>query len=256
MTERTCSVDGCDRAHRCKGYCGLHYDRVRKHGTTELPVRQEEPCTSDGCGRKAICRGYCKAHYDRIRLWGNPRDDIPLKDMPTYDERADIVSRILRRCKRTQTGCVEYTGYGIPSGYGTISWESKTWVVHRAMWTAVVGPIPDDDDWTIDHLCFNRRCVNVGHLEVVTRAENSERGGGLHRALLNRLNDREERTHCHRGHCLAEVGVYQLGNGGIKCRECSRQDWQKSSARQNRMRKSRYHAKRDAGVSWTEARLA
>lgn len=32
MPKRTCSVEGCARAYRCTGFCGLHYARWRKHG--------------------------------------------------------------------------------------------------------------------------------------------------------------------------------------------------------------------------------
>lgn len=32
MTARTCSVDGCDRPHRSRGWCVAHYFRWRRHG--------------------------------------------------------------------------------------------------------------------------------------------------------------------------------------------------------------------------------
>ncbi len=28
----TCSVDGCDRRYRARGFCDLHYQRWRRHG--------------------------------------------------------------------------------------------------------------------------------------------------------------------------------------------------------------------------------
>lgn len=34
---RTCDVDGCDRRLICKGVCGLHYDRLRRTGSTAAP---------------------------------------------------------------------------------------------------------------------------------------------------------------------------------------------------------------------------
>lgn len=33
--ERTCSVPDCDRAYYAKGWCNMHYARVRKHGHPE-----------------------------------------------------------------------------------------------------------------------------------------------------------------------------------------------------------------------------
>ena len=41
MTKRTCTIDGCERKHRCKGYCGLHYDRHRKGADMDAPHHYE-----------------------------------------------------------------------------------------------------------------------------------------------------------------------------------------------------------------------
>lgn len=38
MTERTCSVEGCERAHYARNYCNRHYMRVRKHGSPHAGV--------------------------------------------------------------------------------------------------------------------------------------------------------------------------------------------------------------------------
>lgn len=32
MAARKCSINGCDRNHRTKGYCSMHYLRFRRHG--------------------------------------------------------------------------------------------------------------------------------------------------------------------------------------------------------------------------------
>lgn len=36
MGDGTCSIDGCGRPHRSRGYCEKHYRRVWKHGTPDL----------------------------------------------------------------------------------------------------------------------------------------------------------------------------------------------------------------------------
>ncbi len=32
MTDRTCTVEGCERTHAAGGFCGLHYTRNKNHG--------------------------------------------------------------------------------------------------------------------------------------------------------------------------------------------------------------------------------
>ena len=32
MAKRTCSIDGCERAHECRGWCSMHYQRWKRHG--------------------------------------------------------------------------------------------------------------------------------------------------------------------------------------------------------------------------------
>ena len=40
MTDRTCGAPSCDRPLLCKGYCSLHYQRMRAFGSLDLPERQ------------------------------------------------------------------------------------------------------------------------------------------------------------------------------------------------------------------------
>lgn len=83
-------------------------------------------------------------------------------------------------------------------------------LVHRREWEAVNGPIPDG--MTIDHLCRVKLCINVGHMEVVTRSENSKRAI---RAM----------THCKRGHELSGENLRltsrKTGRVHRVCRQCA-----------------------------------
>lgn len=82
---------------------------------------------------------------------------------------------------RSPEECWPWQGSMCATGYGSGS-------PHRATYRLFVGPIPSG--LVLDHVCHtvdlecsggtdcpHRRCVNPGHLEPVTRSENSRRGG-------------------------------------------------------------------------------
>lgn len=70
--------------------------------------------------------------------------------------------------------CLLWTGGRNGKGYGSMKVAPhKTALVHRVVYEAMVGPIPED--MTIDHTCLNKLCQSVSHMEVVTRSENSIR---------------------------------------------------------------------------------
>ena len=39
MAQRTCSIEGCVRPRKSRGWCNTHYERWRRHGTTTDPHR-------------------------------------------------------------------------------------------------------------------------------------------------------------------------------------------------------------------------
>lgn len=103
--------------------------------------------------------------------------------------------------------CWEWTGTLDVEGYGRVTIHGRQWRAHRAVYEALVGPIPKG--LTIDHLCRNRSCVNPDHLEPVTSNENMRRQQHPNRG----------KTHCIRGHSLEDA--YRWRNQR-KCRTCSR----------------------------------
>lgn len=85
-------------------------------------------------------------------------------------------------------GCILWTGAVQSSGYGSVTnGRGGTMLVHRREWENVNGAIPEG--MTIDHLCRTKLCMNVEHMEVVTRGENSRR------AVV--------KSHCLKGHPLS-----------------------------------------------------
>lgn len=73
--------------------------------------------------------------------------------------------------------CKPYLGYiHEKSGYG-LAYNPKTGrttTAHKVAWEKVNGVVPEE--LQLDHLCRNRACTEVAHLEPVTRKVNSNRG--------------------------------------------------------------------------------
>lgn len=65
--------------------------------------------------------------------------------------------------------CLNFVGADNGNGYGQFAYKGGKYA-HRYAWERVNGSIPDG--LTVDHLCRNRRCCNVNHLELVSRNEN------------------------------------------------------------------------------------
>lgn len=82
--------------------------------------------------------------------------------------------RIARKAVLQPDGCVLWTGFVGPDGYGRVCVAYKQRPAHRVIYEAFYGPVPEHLD--IDHLCRNRACVSPAHLEPVMRAENLRRG--------------------------------------------------------------------------------
>lgn len=95
MTERTCTIEGCDKKHYGRGWCYMHWQRVRRYGRTSLPDRPPKRvrlCPVSECDRPVHAKGYCKRHYIR---WARHGD-------PTYRIRGEVRNgcRICPRCRK------------------------------------------------------------------------------------------------------------------------------------------------------------
>ncbi len=98
-------------------------------------------------------------------------------------------------------------------GYGQFeigtNQHHKTVAAYKHAYRVLVGAIAPG--FELDHLCRVRRCVNPGHLEPVTRAENIRRGAGFGGLL---------RIACKRGHSLVGPAA-SVPNGKYRtCRQC------------------------------------
>lgn len=90
--------------------------------------------------------------------------------------------------------CWLWTAATQRDGYGRFGLTHDHIVqAHRFAYERLVGPIPDGME--LDHLCRVRRCVNPDHLEVVTHAENMQRGIHSNSLKLRCLRGHEYTTH-------------------------------------------------------------
>jgi hypothetical protein len=111
-------------------------------------------------------------------------------------------------------GCWLWTGSHKSSGYGQFL---RNRPAHRWLWEHERGPVPPGQE--LDHLCRVRRCVNLAHLELVTRRENLLRGDTIPAAHARK-------THCPVGHPYD----YQW-RSSRKCRTCRRLQFRAWTAR-------------------------
>ena len=165
----TCAVVGCNDQHHAFGYCGRHAARLKRHG--------------DPLGGQMFRGGGTVA--DRLAHYSEVRDN----------------------------GCVHWMGSLQTNGYGYLSVDGERRMAHILAYEHHAGPIPDGLE--LDHLCHNkdsecpcgwacmhRRCVNVEHLEPVTRSENMMRANArVPKTDTCSVSGCENRPHA-RGWCI------------------------------------------------------
>ena len=126
------------------------------------------------------------------------------------------------------SGCLLWTGALDKDGYGKIMVNSKRRLAHRVVYAMKHGSI--DPALVIDHLCRNHACIEITHLEQVTRVANTLRG-------INPPAINKRKTHCKQGHELTPITTYVGADGARACRVCHA-----AYERERRLRKRDAHA--------------
>lgn len=71
------------------------------------------------------------------------------------------------------TGCL-VSRYSVGSHGYAQAWDGETVVLaHRIVWERHHGPVAKG--MTVDHLCHNRKCVEIEHLRELSNLENARR---------------------------------------------------------------------------------
>ena len=102
--------------------------------------------------------------------------------------RPKIIKTFHKNTKVQDDGCIIWTKSVNENGYGHICMRApgQTWpvavYVHRFAWALRFGmdelPIGTGHDrkgdrLVLNHMCYNRKCVNTNHLEVILQSENN-----------------------------------------------------------------------------------
>jgi len=132
-------------------------------------IKHLRTCSIEGCDNLFLARGWCQKHYQRWKAHGDPT-------FVKNHYREDLL-RLLSKIKiDKKSGCWEWQG-NISKGYGQMGIRrgkkySNT-MAHIVSYELLVGPRVVG--LHIDHLCFNKLCVNPAHLEMVTCSVNNYR---------------------------------------------------------------------------------
>jgi hypothetical protein len=138
---------------------------------------------------------------------GRPREIA----LPTYQEFLARTVLLANGC-RIPVGIKTRKPLPTVHGYSRVTILGRGRLAHRLCWELANGPVPDGLD--LDHLCRNRACCEVSHLEPVTRQVNLLRGETI--AARNAA-----RTHCPAEHEYTPENT-QMKDGTRQCRQCDR----------------------------------
>ena len=138
---KACLVADCPKPSKVRGMCGMHAERVRRLGSTELPQR---------------VRGTTLGKAD-ARFWAKVQG-------------GDVTTCWL------WVGPILSDGYGMFFTGSLDGWPQNT-KAHRYAYMRLRDDIPEG--LALDHLCRVRNCVNPWHLEPVTSAVNTKRAAVL-----------------------------------------------------------------------------
>ena len=122
-------------------------------------------CSVSDCDSPVRSRGVCVTHY-----WGA----LSEKEQIAATERAK--SRFWAKVDKSGE-CWNWTASTYSNGYGAFRGaDGRVNVAHRYACKISGREVPDELD--VDHLCFNRACVNPDHVRLVTNKQNMENRAG------------------------------------------------------------------------------
>jgi HNH endonuclease len=98
----------------------------------------------------------------------------------------------------TESGCWNWTGSRLPSGYGRLKGRRQAPSAHRFSYEQFIGPI--GPGLQVCHRCDNPPCVNPMHLFSGTAADNMRDRDAKGRGAKPPVRWGHQVTHCRHGH--------------------------------------------------------
>lgn len=182
MDKPKCSIDGCVNHAEKRGWCGTHYQRWRKTGTTDLIAKPK------------------RSRDDLAYFWSRLNKDGPV---PEHDPD-------LGPCW-IWTGATDEAGYGL--FYFKENGRQRRTRAHRWILGYLRGkPLSREIVGAEDacHKCDNPPCCRPSHLYVGTRKRN------VADAVERRRLWQQQVTHCPKGHEY----TYNPSGKHRRCKEC------------------------------------
>lgn len=159
-----CSIEGCGKPVKARGWCRWHYDRLHK-----LHPWEPKTCTVEGCVRRAIRNGLCDAHSQRLRKRGT------LGDAKIESRNGEPIT-FMRTVALSYASdeCLTWPFARSGKGYGQYREHGETKYVHRFLCEQVHGSQPSNIH-EVAHNCGKGHlgCINPRHLRWATPKENS-----------------------------------------------------------------------------------
>lgn len=149
-----------------------------------------------------------------------------------------------RHVRPDPSGCLIWTGSINKAGYGRFCHDGIQYMAHRFIFERLgllehrKGRFQGSSELVVDHVCRNRACVRVSHLEIVTFAEN------IRRSPLHGVTKRAK-THCEKGHLFDEANT-KWSRGTRLCRTC-RNEWRRQHKEQHAELARQFRARQRRG---------